>query len=349
MLLTGEGGAGKTASLLHLAAQHAARAVHDPTVPVPVYVDLARLTKIDDVPDLHGLIADSVSFADGWSELAELLRDRDVVYLFDSLNELPEQLQRTTTAILVRFIAKRRGRGVLVASRQSLHLDQLQHGAVQARTFEILRLRAEQVKEFLGQLGLGTLYDRMPGELRELAGNPFMLVAVARTLAGTSSGEMPRNRGRLYERFVQGWMRNEAPRRASTYHYERVKQPLLAYLATRMTALGRTSLVLDPALEEEIEERLEAIHGRVRRLGGMPESWTVDRCLTEVVDDGLLRRRGDELQFLHQSVQEYLTALHVARHDPVALAELTPQLDLDLVSTYELRTFRRTGWCPCCC
>ncbi|MEJ2886937.1 DUF4062 domain-containing protein [Actinomycetospora aeridis] len=324
VILSGEGGAGKTTALLHLATECAARAVQDPTAPVPVYVDLARLTKLDDIPDLHRLIADSVSFAQDWAELTDLgiLRDDRVVYLFDSLNELPDAVQLAATRVLGRFMAQKHGRRAIVASRPSLHLDKLPRDA---RRFEVLRLRPEQVQEFLEQLGLGTLYERMPDELRELAANPFMLAALSRTLAGAPSGAMPRNRGRLYEQFVQGWMRKEGHRRNAAYHPERVKQPVLSFLATRMTALARTSLVLDEDLEDELEERLEALQTRTRRRGGMPADWTVDACLDEIVDDGLLRREDDQLQFLHQSVQEYFTALHL-RHDPVTLAELTPAL-----------------------
>jgi hypothetical protein len=66
----------------------------------------------------------------------------------------------------------------------------------------VLRLRPEQVRAFLQRTGVGSLYDRMPSELRDLAGDPFMLVAITRTLAGTTEAEMPRNRGRLNARFV---------------------------------------------------------------------------------------------------------------------------------------------------
>jgi tetratricopeptide (TPR) repeat protein len=338
ILLTGEGGAGKTASLLHMAARAADRVATDPTAPVPIYVNLARLTRLDDVPDLLQLIADSVPLLDDWSELSglDILRNRRIVFLFDSLNEMPEHLQRNCVVILMRFIGKRRdGHGFLVASRPAPYLDQLQ-GPTQCRMFEILRLRSEQVRGFLQQLGLGSLYERMPAELRNLAGNPFMLLAIARTLAGAPGDALPRNRGKLYEQFVQGWMRNEQERRGATYHYERVKQPLLAHLAMRMTSLGQTSLALHRSLEEEVKGRLDEIYDQARRLGGMPGNWTVDGCLTEVIGDGLLRRSDTQLQFMHQSVQEYFTGLRFYQSDPVAFAEFTPRLAMERVSTYEL-------------
>jgi tetratricopeptide (TPR) repeat protein len=50
LLLIGEGGSGKTTSLLHAAARTAERAQADKTAAIPIYVNLARLTKMEDIP-----------------------------------------------------------------------------------------------------------------------------------------------------------------------------------------------------------------------------------------------------------------------------------------------------------
>ena len=153
------------------------------------------------------------------------MRRRRILYLFDAFNEMPEHLQHTAVAVLARFLAKHReGAGFLVVSRPTPLLDRLVTDP-DRDVYEVLRLRPEQVRGFLVNLGLGALHERMPDELRDLAGNPFMLVAIARTLAGTSGSDLPRNRGRLYEQFVAGWMRREEGRRPCGYSFERVKQP----------------------------------------------------------------------------------------------------------------------------
>ena len=318
ILLTGEGGAGKSTALLHLATELAGRAQADAAAPVPIYVDLSKLTMVADVPDLQRLVVDAVPVATDWAELTTLLRERRIFYLFDAFNEMPEHLQRTGATVLRRFVDKHRDRDAfLIASRTTPLLDQF------AAVYEVLRLRPEQVRVFLERTGLASLYHRMPSELRDLAGNPFMLVAITRTLAGTTEADMPRNRGRLYARFVDDWMRREGERRAFYYHFERVKQPLLADLAVRMTATGVTALTIDEDVAALVETRLAAVHDATRRRGGMPADWTVDGFLAEVTQYGLLRRRGDHLLFLHQSIQEYFTALRFA-DDAVALAQLVP-------------------------
>lgn len=339
LLLIGEGGAGKTTSLLYAAARAADRAKADQAAPVPIYVNLARLTKLDDVPDLLQLIADSLPLVKDWNELSDLgiAERRRILFLLDSFNEMPEHLQRNGAVVLQRFVEKQKARhACLIASRLVPHIEQLARPLSPFKTFEVLRLTSEQVRGFLQELGLGSLYERMPGELRELAGNPFMLLAIARTLAGAPEHTLPRNRGKLYQRFVRGWMDNEKKRQELEYSYERVKEPLLAYLAKRMTSAGQTLLAWTNDVEQGVESQLEQIHQRIKRRGGMPDDWTVDRCLDESLGDGLLKRVNEQLYFMHQSVQEYFTGLYFRHTFPDALVDFTPKLVWELVPTYEL-------------
>jgi tetratricopeptide (TPR) repeat protein len=339
VLLLGEGGAGKTTSLLYVAARLADRAREDKGAPVPIYVNLARLTKIDDVPDLYQLIVDAAPSFPNWEELlaTATTEARRILFLFDSFNEIAEKLQRTCTVVLKRFVDTYGDRHwCLVGSRAVPNVDQFTRPPSRFQIFEILRLAPVQVRTFLDGLGLGTLYGRMPKELRDLAGNPFMLLAIARTLAGAPEAELPRNQGRLYQQFTRRWMENEQGKRRLAFNYERVKEPLLAYLSKRMTAAGQTALAMGDDLEEQIEKKLEELYQKVRRRGGMPDDWKVDGFLDELVGDGLLLEVNGRLHFMHQSVQEYFTAVWFGPELSGALAELTPKLRWELVADHEL-------------
>jgi hypothetical protein len=184
ILLIGEGGSGKTTSLLYTAARAADRARLDKTAPVPIFINLARLTVLDDLQDLLQLIADSVPLVTTWNELAdlEILKHRRLLFLF--FNEMPESLQSKASVVLKRFLEKQKDHACLIGSRPVLQIELLARPPSQFRVFEILRLAAEQVRGFLEDLGLGSLYDRMPTELQGLAGNPFILLAISQTLAG---------------------------------------------------------------------------------------------------------------------------------------------------------------------
>jgi tetratricopeptide (TPR) repeat protein len=343
LLLVGEGGSGKTTSLLYTAARAADRARVDDTAPVPVFINLARLTELNDLADLLQLIADSVPLLESWNELSDLgiLKGRRLLFLFDSFNEMPERLQTNATVVLKRFVEKQKDHVCLIGSRPVPQIEQLSRQPSQFRVFEILRLTSDQVRGFLEDLGLGSLYDRMPNELRDLAGNPFMLLAIARTLAGVPERTLPRNRGKLYESFARGWMKNEESKRSHSveYSFERVKEPLLAYLALRMTSAGLTSLIWTDDVEQEVETQLADIHERIKRRGGMPQEWTVDRCLDETLGDGLLKRVSDQLHFMHQSLQEYFTGVYFRKlfpKFPEALVEFTPRLTWELIPTYSV-------------
>jgi hypothetical protein len=339
-LILGEGGAGKTTSMLSLAARMADRARSDTSVPIPIYANLAHLTKIDDVLDLQRLLLDAVSPASSWEEVTSTAReaDRRFLFLFDSFNEVPELLQRNCTLALARFVQKQGERhSCLIASRAVPQVQPLTASSAGFTTYELLRLADEQARDFLTRRGLGALHARMTGELRELARNPFMLQAIARTLAGVKEEELPRNRGQLYHSFVRGWMENEeGKRRPQRYSFERVKQPLLCHLAKRMTAAGQTSLAANGHLDQDVERQLRRTYRNVRRKGGMPADWSVDQCLAELLDDGLLQRLGSQLHFMHQSVQEYFTGLHFADSEPDALAAFTPTLAWASVEPWSL-------------
>jgi HEAT repeat protein len=333
ILVLGEGGAGKTSSLLHVAATAAERARVDPAAPVPVHVDLAQLMRIDDVGDLERLVADATPPANEDTSLQRIAARRPCLFLFDAFNEVSEQLHRNCAVALRRFVDTWGDRHrYVVGSRAVAGVELLAHPPASFTAYNLLRLSAEQVEEYLTALGLAALHERMPEELRDLARNPFMLVAIARTLVGTAERDLPRNRGKLYQRVLETWMANEAAKRDLRYHYERVKLPVLSHLALRMTAAGQTALSWRE-VEPEVEQLLVETHRRIQRRGGMPDGWTVDDFHDEIVADDVLQQTGDRVAFRHQSFQEYFAACWFAAGRADALVELMPRLGWSPVST----------------
>jgi tetratricopeptide (TPR) repeat protein len=67
----------------------------------------------------------------------------------------------------------------------------------------------------------------------------------------------------------------------------------------------------------------------------MPKDWTVDKVLDELLFDGLIVGTRKQIQFLHQSVQEFFTAQHFALGTPGALVQFTPKIVWDWELAYE--------------
>ncbi|ONI89476.1 hypothetical protein ALI22I_15800 [Saccharothrix sp. ALI-22-I] len=88
LVVTGEPGAGKTTLLLELAENLLARARHDPGRPVPVVVDLGGWRRDEDFGEwlLHSL---AERYRIGVRVGRTWLRERNLVLLFDGLDELP--------------------------------------------------------------------------------------------------------------------------------------------------------------------------------------------------------------------------------------------------------------------
>jgi tetratricopeptide (TPR) repeat protein len=107
-------------------------------------------------------------------------------------------------------------------------------------------------------------------------------------------------------------------------------------MAKRMTSAGLTSILWADDIEQELETELEEIHRRIRRRGGMPDDWTVDGFLDEILGDGLLKRVNERLYFMHQSLQEYFTGVYFRQTFPDALVEFTPRLLWDLVPAHSI-------------
>jgi hypothetical protein len=129
-------------------------------------------------------------------------------------------------------------------------------------------------------------------------------------------------------------MENEEKKRQRAYSYKRVKEPILAYLANRMTSAGATVLAWTDDVAFEVIALLEKIYQKIKRLGGMPDDWNSDSCVEEILADGLLTRVDEQLRFMHQSVQEYFTGHHFYNTRPEALVEFTPKLSWEQVRDY---------------
>lgn len=320
-LLLSPGGAGKTTLLRQLAGHQARLAMTDYCAAVPAYVSLQRLNQPG--TDLQSCIDSCFPLA------PSVFRPRPVLWLFDEFNELPplqrEQAARTLRLFIDRLEANDE---VLIGSRDDPLLDRLRE-KTQLGVLRLEPLTQDDIGRFLASRGLKSLHEAMEPPVRELATNPFQLQALLGIHRRHPQRRLPTNRGALYHQMVSEWIYNEYDKRHLAYDYERIKLPLLAAIANRMTAADAVWQPRDEEIEDWLQRQLQTLHARHGHRSVTPADPRVGTFLEEVLGDGLLQRRGTGWEFFHQTLRDWFAAWHFRAEDgAMDLVALTPRMAL---------------------
>jgi tetratricopeptide (TPR) repeat protein len=341
LLIVGAGGTGKTTLLRQLAASGAQRAVENPSAPVFLYLRLSSFDRsegaFDALMNLLSLASRTprTDFEQWWRS-----GSRPMTILLDGVNEVAAAYRSGCTQALWTLLQNSSPRHrYVITSRPGGELESMAVNSVdnrQLRVADILEFTWLQVEAFLAAQGRSDLRSRLSGELAGLASNPFLLWAIVRT-----SGDSPhiRNRGTLFQALIGDYIfekrerRKPAPR-PTNYSYRLVKEPVLSRLALTMIEQGMTDLVDGPVLYQEIAAQLIALEQSNRRALAlqaetfMPQNYSGEGLVREVIENGVLIREGDRLRFMHESVQEYFAAV-ACRDEPAdALVERVRPLNL---------------------
>jgi tetratricopeptide (TPR) repeat protein len=322
LLVVGAGGAGKTTMLKQLAASGAHRAIDDSSGPVFVYLRLTSFDRnegaFDALMNLLSLAARTArpDFEQRWRS-----GSRPMTLLLDGVNEVAAAYRSACTQALWTLLQNSSPRHrYVITSRPGGELESMAANSVddrQLRIADILPFSWTQVEEYLAAQGRSDLRSRLSAELEGLASNPFLLWAIVRT-----SADSPhiRNRGTLFQALIGDYIfekrerRKPAPR-PTTYNYRIVKEPVLARLAVTMIEQGKTDVADGPSLYQEIAGQLIALEQSNRRALAlqpetfMPESYSGEGLVREVIENGVLVRESNRLRFMHESVQEYFAAV----------------------------------------
>jgi hypothetical protein len=303
-VLFGSGGLGKTTALLHLAFEAGERASLDETAPIPFYVDLRGFRSDGGRDLLLKIIADaSPRFVDAAAVNAFLKSSsRPALFLFDAFNEIPRKLRSGCRAAIEAIYDARDA--YLIASRWNDDVDAL--AEVGWTPLELLGLVPEQSERMLERRGAVNTVKGLPETLTPLLRNPFHVQALAAAMS--EGGEVPRNRSQLYRRFVEAWIRREG-RYERLFDFARLKVPVLAWIANRMTDDGASRLELDDKARRQLVEFANGIERKYTQQEIAPEKWRLEDLLDELTNEGLVEREDSSIEFMHHTVQEYFTAI----------------------------------------
>ncbi|NLF78994.1 MAG: SUMF1/EgtB/PvdO family nonheme iron enzyme [Chloroflexi bacterium] len=331
LVVLGDPGCGKTTTLWRIAADYAKRAEKDEAAPLPVFV---RLGQLKPEQSLEALILEQLG--DLGPHYHTLLGEKRLALLLDGLNELPAQ-NRSAKAREVKVLVERcqrDGMVTVVTCREldfvgDLRLDMPQHvtieplDPVRIRTFvnnyiqeppeagdtlfwqlagEDARKRWQDFARHVGDdPAIFWRKERAhPRSMLTLAGTPYMLYMMTQVF--TRRGELPQNRGRLFQQFVDFLLLKRE--RLSEAVVEVLKKQLaeLAYQMQAWGALG-TSVNRADAL---------AVLGDEQRL--------------YQAQSANILSGTDAIRFTHQLLQEFFAAHKLDRemHAGKAASEYWP-------------------------
>lgn len=334
-LIFGDGGGGKTTSLLKLACDIADRIPSDPTLPIPLYIKLNNFdTTKQSLKGILKLASDAANMEH--RKFEAIFRDgtKRFLFLLDGFNEVGDRFQEDCTKALRQFV--KGTHYYMITSRTISRAEQLRTQIDNIDLFDLIHLEENQIKDFLGRHNVVQLYEQMGDQLKGLAQNPFMLWALIQSLSGVAAEKLPNNIGQLYQGFIDQYIfvereQNKVPS-YSKYNYSLVKKPVLASLSIKMNSEGITKIIETDELRKYLLEQLKRLQAENEGLVDfepyefMPPKPSGKGFLDETVHNDVLRRVGNSLQFMHQSVQDYFTATALANLPVNEVVNLAPRL-----------------------
>jgi len=333
-LLLGNPGAGKTTSLIALAAGLSAAGGRTPiVVPLNQYEgDLLKLLSLWLGEENNPLPNDIVQ---------ALLISGSLVVMLDGLNEVhPDYMLKKLVEEINHFTnpEEQTSRSQWIVTYRKYDYQQaskhnpLEH--LEKNPWELQPLTADLIYRFLNdELGEGegkSVYDKLGDTVREICRTPLLLNMLV-TLYRDSNGHIPTRKGALYRRFIDlllDW--GERPTEA------RIKEQISGILGVQLSQQSFHQLTIDAliALTKAMtataiswEDAKKAV-SQVFELSSNPLI-VANKLLQYLLTKTLLKRRGVYISFFHHTFQEYFQAFSMK---DLTVEELIPEQGVEGVN-----------------
>jgi len=319
VILVGEPGSGKTTALRHIALRVAEESLKLGTEGrIPILSYLSNLHN----DDVKGWIRKHCELPESYFD--NYIKSGRCIFLWDALNEMPAKDEEEYTKkinALKKFMGDYPNNHFIWSCRRLDYLAYRENLPLQQ--VEIVPLSDEQIRQFLYNLrgiGAGDAGERLlsqletdraqGGSLWELFRRPLMLellyIVYIKNRRNDRSEPIPKNRGRLFEEFVNILMMREERRAGLLSHRypPEVLKPKLGELAFAM--MNASGTAMESNVRSGTSIPVESAH-----------LYLPGEDLEEMAaaSEGILELSPDRLQvrFWHQSLQEYFAAIELER------------------------------------
>jgi hypothetical protein len=291
-VIIGEPGSGKTTTLLKLQLEFATRFyLENSDKRLPVYI---AANTFETTRSFYEIINSKLKF----ESLDTLQNKYKILILVDGLNEIENSLKKLAFNELKDLLANFKNVSFVFSSRSFAF-----YNFWGIPVFELTCINEAQIKEainkLIGEKNGSNLWIEISNnnQLHHLCQNPLHLMMLIK-IASLNQGRIPVNRGTLYKLFNDALFFREKKIYLSDVA---TKIQILSYLAFWMRKTGYFKRAKVSIVKEIIIERLPLLN----------KSVGVNELLYQLLDHNILSITDDDIEFLHETFQEYYIALEI--------------------------------------
>jgi hypothetical protein len=333
LVLLGDPGSGKSVTLRQIGLKLADWMHHSRAPLIPIYLPLNTFSLSLDKPDpvwrfigetLHEQFGEALG-SQVFTQFPKLLAAGQVVFLFDSMDEMPRADYGARFEVLKRFADKYSKAEKLSFFKKLLSPQPSQfifacrkldyRERFESRKVIIDLFSRGQIKQFLKNMGLPDwkvlykkLIDRKLG-YRELAENPFFLKLIA--TYWRENQKLPENQTVLFQEFSQFLLGEYNKGAAADLSYDNeTVETLLAHAGFAMTAHFKSIVVDYDALVTYLAASSQAAQAGFNHQ-------KIEAILKVAIGSRLIfRDKQNRLRFQHHRFQEYFAAYYIKVFKP---------------------------------
>lgn len=326
-IIVGEAGIGKTTELLNLTRYLSAEVIQGRTdCLIPIYLELRRFySKNGNTDDVKRYIIQEICLYDYDKEklFRELQQKGRFLIIFDGLNEIESEYYSKSIDALIGFMQSYSNITYIMSTRYYRFDNRLKNIIrVSMKLYELQRWNNKQIEAYFYKNQAADLYKQMDAKIQELCRLPFTASLLLNLLKNDPESEYPSTKGDLYNKYIEYIFIRRDQNRIENKFDKDIKNDLLANIGYLLNYKYKILSIKYEIIQNEFQNILN-----------------FKEIIKEIIRNGILKKGGGyflkdiepetPIEFIHQSVQEYYTALYIKMKPKNEFINYVPMADLE--------------------